>query len=335
MRPSARAVIPCAALVALLAAPGPQAYLKLGTNLDGRVLPVRWQQFPVRYFVTNRDAPNVSAQALADAVAAAFATWEAQPLVSLSAEFVGFTNAEPFTNDGVSVLGFRSQPELDRTLAATTFALDAGSGELRESDIFFNTAFDWTTDPGGDRTHYDVESIALHELGHLFGLSHSALGETSLNSAGERRVIAKGAVMFPIAFPPGSVPDRTLQPDDVAGIDDLYSSPASRRVLGSIGGRVLRSGAGVFGAHVMAFNPATGQSIAGFTLGTDGAFVIGGLPPGLYVVRAEPLDDADLESFFEDASLVDTGFQPAFAPRLVTVPAGGSSGNVDITVAPR
>jgi hypothetical protein len=49
-------------------------------------------------------------------------------------------------------------------------------------------------------------------------------------------------------------------------------------------------------------------------------------------VRAEPLDDEDLASFFDDTSAVDIDFQPAFAPRLVAVPAGGSSVRLDIRV---
>jgi hypothetical protein len=103
-------------------------------------------------------------------------------------------------------------------------------------------------------------------------------------------------------------------------------------VLGSVAGRVTRDGAGVFGAHVTAFNPTTGSIVGSFTLSDDGSFVISGLDAGLYVVRAEPLDDEDLASFFDDASAVDIDFRPAFARRLVAVPAGGSSARVEIRV---
>ena len=61
---------------------------------------------------------------------------------------------------------------------------------------------------------------------------------------------------------------------------------------------MLKDGDGVFGAHVVAFNLETGDLVGGFSLNQLGEFVIAGLEPGPYVVRAEPLDDVDVEGFF-------------------------------------
>src|SRR5690348_18373134 len=60
------------------------------------------------------------------------------------------------------------------------------------------------------------------------GLGHSALGETQLTPVG-RVVIAKQAVMFPIAFPAGTTLDRSLQQDDKAGIESVYGTPTFER----------------------------------------------------------------------------------------------------------
>ena len=57
------------------------------------------------------------------------------------------------------------------------------------------------------------------------------------------------------------------------------------------------NGSGVFGAHLQAFNQKTGTIVAAFSLTAQGAFTISGLVPGVYVVRAEPLDDADVSRF--------------------------------------
>ena len=62
--------------------------------------------------------------------------------------------------------------------------------------------------------------------------------------------------------------------------------------------------------------------------------MIGGLAPGAYVVRAEPLDDADVESFFTPAR-VDIDFGVTFAAKVVVVQAGGSTSPVRIEVRPR
>jgi hypothetical protein len=311
-----------------------QAYLKLGSEVGDRVIPLKWSGLPVRYAVTNRDVPGVSAVELEAAVRRAFGTWSAVPASGLSSDFIGFTNSDPFLEDDVSVIGFRSRPDLERTLGATTFVLDRVNGQVLESDIFLDAAFDWSVAAGGDPSRYDVESIAVHEVGHLLGLSHSALGETEVLSNGRRRVLGKSSVMFPIAFPPGNIRDRALTPDDAAGLFDTYA-PAAGRTLGAASGRVTRDGSGVFGAHVTAFNPATGDLIGTFTLSETGDFVIAGLPAGVYVLRAEPLDDADLDGFFESAVAVDVDFRPAYATSLVAVPAGGTSSGVEIRVTPK
>lgn len=309
-----------------------RAYLKLGADVGGRVVSIRWERQPVRYMVTNRDVPGVTAPDLQRAIAQGFASWAAAPGVTLAGEFAGFTDAEPDTGDGVTVIGFRSRPDLDRVLGATTFTVDKTTGQILESDIFLNSAAAWSVAPGGDAPRFDVASISTHELGHLLGLGHSALGETTLLPSGGRRVQGKRAVMFPIAFPGGNIDDRTLEPDDIAGIQDVYASSSTQRSLGSIGGRVTLKGVGVYGAHVAAFNPRTGALVGGFSLGNDGQFVIGDLEPGLYVVRAEPLDDVDVASFLEDTTSVNVNFRPAYAPSLVAVPGGGSAGSVEIKV---
>jgi hypothetical protein len=310
------------------------AYLKLGNEVGDRIIPLKWSDLPVRYAVTNQDVPGVSALDLEAAVGRAFATWMAVPGTGISSTFVGFTSSDPFVEDDQSVIGFRSRPDLERTLGATTFTLDRLTGQVLESDIFLNSAFDWSVAPVGEPSRYDVESIAVHEVGHLLGLSHSALGETALLSNGRRRVQGKSSVMFPIAFPPGNILDRALAADDTAGLFDTYAPPAAR-TLGAISGRVTRDGGGVFGAHVTAFNPATGALVGSFTLSDSGDFVIAGLPVGVYIVRAEPLDDADLDSFFDTDPVVDLDFRPGFASRLVAVPAGGTSSRVEIQVTPK
>jgi hypothetical protein len=307
------------------------AYLKLGTTVNGRTLTLRWRDLPVRYFVRNADAPLVSAPQLQTTLARAFSTWHAVETAQTSSEFVGFVQAAPFQQDGASVLGFLNRPDQDRTLAATTFTVDTVDGRILESDIYFNTVFPWSTADAGQADRFDLESIAVHEIGHLLGLSHSALGETEL-LAGGRRVIAAEAVMFPIAFSRGNISDRSLKADDIAGISDIYGTTEFSRESGSISGRVTKGGTGVKGAHVVAFHQATGTLVGGFTLNDSGDFVIAGLQPGPHILRAEPLDDGDLTSFFEDDFEVDVDFRVTFHSRVVAVPRGGGARDVEIRV---
>lgn len=327
-----RAALVVALLVILWGVFSPaHAYLKLGFLTTSGVKAIRWTR-PIQYLVTNRDTATVTAVQLQSAVSRAFSTWASGPRIVINHSFVGFTGAEPFVADGASVIGFRSRPDLERTLAAATFDLDTVTGEIIESDIFFNTAFVWSVAASGQADRFDVESVGLHEIGHLLGLGHSALGETEIRPTGGRRVLGKRAVMFPIAYPTGNIEDRTLEADDRAGIGDVYAFTTSQRDTGTIGGRVTMGGAGIFGAHVTAFNTRTGEIIGGFTLDANGNFAIGGLAPGLYVVRAEPIDDADTDSFFDEEPTVTTNFKPAYLPTLVAVPKGGSGPMVEIRV---
>jgi hypothetical protein len=321
-------------VLVLLTAVPVVGYLKRGTRLGNRTVSLRWRDFPVRYFVTDRPVDGVSVQQFQTTVTRAFATWDAVETAQTSSQFVGFTQAPPLEDDDMNVLGFLDMPEEDRILGATQSLIDTVDGRIVETDIFFNSAFTWTTSATGVAGRFDLESIAAHEIGHLLGLSHSALGETELLSGG-RRVLAAESVMFPIAFSPGSIADRTLKADDIAGISDIYGTTAFTQRFGSISGRVTKNGQGVIGAHIVAYNPRTGKMVGGFSLSADGSFVIAGLEPGPHILRAEPLDDGDIDSFFDESLDVDIDFTVKFYERIVVVPRGGGTSNVEIRVTPK
>lgn len=332
MRRAAAGVL-ALALMASCTAPV-EAYLKLGTRVvDGRTVTLRWSRFPVKYFVTDRGVSGVSPAQFQGAVDRAFESWEAVERATVSSEFVGFTVAPPIA-DGMTTLGFTTRPDLDRVVAATSFLTNLATGEIVESDIFFNSFLQWSVSASGEENRFDVESIAVHEVGHLLGLAHSALGETELR-AGGRRVLGAEAIMFPIAFVAGTTLGRALRPDDMAGISDIYPNDAFRRDTGSISGRVLKNGRGVIGAHVTAFNLRSGELVGSFSLNNAGEYTVAGLEPGPHVLRVEPLDDGDIESFFEAALGVDLDFRPRFHPQIVVVPRGGGTRGVDITVVPK
>jgi hypothetical protein len=324
------------AVACLMALPAPAlAYLKFSArSIRGEVITLRWSASSVRWFVTERGVPGVSATDFQSAVDRAFATWEAVPTATISFQFGGFTRAEPFEDDSRSVLGFQDEPELERVLGATGFVIDVVTGEIVESDVFFNSTFNWSTATPGQTGRFDLESVALHEIGHFLGLGHSALGETEMLTTGGRRVTASGAVMFPISFGPANTADRELQPDDIAGVSDLYPAQNHRARTGAVRARVTKNGAPVFGAHAVAFNPNTGELIGGFSVNADGEFEITGLTPGPHVVRVEPLDDADIESFFSDRS-IDIDFRVTFHDRLFIAPRGGVGERFELQVRPK
>jgi hypothetical protein len=320
----------------MLGAPHPAAaYLHLSTTRGGGgVVALKWDVQRVRWFASDRTPPGMTPADFQTALARAFTTWEEVPTASAAFQFVGFTSAEPLDDDNMSVLGFLDEPDMDRVLGATSFVTDVQTGALVEADIYFNAAFPWSASLAGDANRFDLQSIATHEIGHFLGLGHSALGETESRPDGGRRVLAAGSVMFPIAFGRGNVTERRLHEDDVAGVSDLYPDGSFAATTGTLRGRVRLGGRGVLGAHVQAFNPATGAIVAGFALTREGEYRIAGLVPGPYAVRVEPLDDADVESFLSGRG-IDVNFQAAFHDRLVVSPRGGSSAPFDVLVQPK
>ena len=198
--------------------------------------------------------------------------------------------------------------QISSTTAPSTFI-----GEILDADVLLrpgdvNTQFATPSALPANPNAYDLESILTHELGHSFGFNHSVVWR---------------AMMFPFAPPPGQFtgtrptaqfPDGPLSDDDRTGLRVLYPDPTDSVHVGTISGRVLPANplalplspagvTGVFPAHLVALDNATGAVIAAIVAGWscadpgpvqfDGGFSIEKLAVGSlqgYQIYAEPLD---------------------------------------------
>ncbi len=232
-----------------------------------------------------------------------------------------------------------------RVITADQIGIQLGSGapstqvgQILDADIYFNPSDSLVTfaTPAAltaNPKSYDLESLLTHEFGHALGFSHSAVWS---------------AMMFPFAPAPGTFtgirptaqqPDASLSDDDRTGLRVLYHNPTDTQFVGSIQGRILPANplslpasplgvTGVFGAHVVAVDAASGSVIAG-TLGGwscqapgpaqfDGTYEINALAVNhSYKIYAEPLNGAVGPSEISNAlvtlcrnSVTDPGWPP-------------------------
>ena len=140
------------------------------------------------------------------------------------------------------------------TLAVTWYGTS-----IDEADMALNTRFQWSTNGGSG---YDIETVMLHENGHVLGLDHST---------------ASGSVMQATY----ATVRRSLGEDDERGVTYLYPEPSD---VGSISGTVTSSSSG---------SPIAGATISipnfpnSATTDASGVYSFDGVPDiGSYSITA-------------------------------------------------
>ncbi len=257
---------------------------------------IRWPKRTIEIaFSTSLTTPAANIKADSDVVGAArraLARWSSLANIHFIQTWSNATSVSPAEEgDGVSLITIADTIEneafnSDSTAGRTRVFYDPESGLIAEADVSINphprtddgAELQFSTD--GTPGTYDLEATFTHEIGHLLGLSHSAV----LGSTMQGRQAFNGTFGLP------AMNERTLSEDDRQKLRSLYG-PSQR--LGRIEGRLadnrtLGALMPLSGANVWAESVANGRVMASDVTADDGTYKLEGLTPGQYRVMVSP-----------------------------------------------
>ena len=260
------------------------------------------------YVINATAAPNITNGSDITAIQNAIAAWPAIANTGLVVTYGGTTtqtnangldhvnmvtfldNSFNFSNLVLAV-GLSTSFESDTTIAARVYR----KGEIFDADMLFNPSK--TFKVGGPGAGIDIQSVATHEAGHMFGLSHSAI---------------QSSTMFYAL--PGGLAARTLSTDDQLLYFKAYGTAAALSAAKNIHGTVTngKTSGPLPGAIVYLINAASGDTSAcDYTL-PNGTYTFPGIANGNYYVAIHALDGTSSIGFIQPGNINELVASTAF-----------------------
>ena len=186
---------------------------------------------PTVSFYINENTSDCTGEG--NAVQRAVSTWENASAGGFNFEYAGsHTNNRYNLNNGKNELMWGSAGGL----ATTYYKYNQSSGALLECDTVFNDSYNWSTGSTPAGNQFDVETAALHELGHWLGI-RDLYGNANDDEYDEDKIM--------YGFKYGGAVQRSLHTDDIAGVRWIYPPPVpSQPTYVDIGLRVF-NGTGI------------------------------------------------------------------------------------------
>ena len=212
------------------------------------------------------------------------------------------------------------------------------NGERPEAIYGCRIHFWMPDEPHTPESREGTRLVAVHELGHCLGLGHVALIPFRTPVLGEA---------FPQIYQPppywttspimmGPYPGWGMSVDDRIGASLARPAPGWLETTGAIWGNVLlEDGEPAQDVYVLALRLGPDgrfESSVGRFTDFSGAFVIGGLDPGEYVLRAQPIRSPNHD--FRIIRGADAALRDTVLAAPVPVSAGERAGPVTLTMRP-
>ena len=174
----------------------------------------KWANAAATVYISPANNDGLSDSAVVSALQAAMDDWNTQGASPFRFNYGGQVRDTTTGYDGRNVVLFRNGS--DGNIIAYTYSWWDSSNRLLDSDIIIYDqtytfhAFDGTCNPYPGNAVY-LHDLAAHEFGHMLGLSHSS---------------EPAATMY-AGYATCSTTQRSLDADDVAGIQSLYGKSSS------------------------------------------------------------------------------------------------------------
>ncbi|MGD8413305.1 MAG: Ig-like domain-containing protein, partial [Candidatus Latescibacterota bacterium] len=267
----------------------------------------------ISYVINESGWPPITDGSDFAALQAGMNAWSAVPNTELVVRYDGTTTQE--VADAVDQVNLITMVDNDYEFGSsvlavgitTSFTVDSlyngrlyRPGEIVDADMIFNPDKNFTTTGG---LGSDIQAVAVHEGGHLRGLSHSPVRTAALH----------------YVLPPGTLA-RILSSDDQMVYLKAYPDAIARASANRINGIVTIGGTAsepLPGAIVYAIDAASGDTTASDYTLPDGSYTFFGLPDGGYYISIFPINGSSAINYMQPSyvnALVETTAVTLFVP---------------------
>ena len=176
-----------------------------------------WNGNNITFQIHNNVPSGLNASEVYDAIRQSFAVWTQEACTCLrfqdngmtSSPVLGYDQQNPKANQNVVIFKFEGWAHSPQAVAITSNIFNEDTGEIVAYDMEINAqhfTFSIDAQPRNGKNTMDIRNVVTHEVGHVIGLDHSRVRDSTMFTSGL----------------PGETKKRDLHSDDISGLCAIY-----------------------------------------------------------------------------------------------------------------